>query len=77
MQYTIPTHRIVLHLRPTYIISAMYAGYDLQTLSQVFPEINRYTRVGLIVPELPPISEQLALACVKAFELDKEGKCGL
>lgn len=73
LQTLIPDNRIVLHLHPTYIIAAMYAGYDLQELAKAFPEINRYTRVGPIVPEIPPISKELATESVKAFELDSEG----
>ena len=65
-------NRVVLHLHPTYIIAAMYAGIDLQNISTVFPEINRYTRVGPMVPEIPPISEELALHTIKAFELNDE-----
>lgn len=65
--------RVVLHLHPTFIISAMYAGIDLQEISRIFPEINRYTRVGPTVPEVPPISEKLAEETVKAFGIDKEG----
>lgn len=72
LQKKIQDHRVVLHLHPTYIISAMYAGYDLQDLARQFPEINRYTRVGPMVPELPPISEQLAHASIQAFQLDTE-----
>jgi len=74
LQHHIPDNRIVLHLHPTYIIAAMYAGYDLQELAKAFPEINRYTRVGPIVPEIPPISEQLAIASIEAFELNEEGE---
>jgi len=43
-------------------------------LAKAFPEINRYTRVGPIVPEIPPISEQLAIASIEAFELNEEGE---
>ena len=52
----------------------MYAGLDLQELSKEFPEINRYTRVGPIVPISPPISTELGLAVEKAFNLESNGK---
>lgn len=71
LQYKVPKNRVVLHLHPTYIIAAMYAGLDLQKLAEEFPEINRYTRVGPMVDEIPPISEELANATVKAFDLNK------
>lgn len=36
--------RVVVHLHPTYCIAAMHAGIDLSTISESFPELNRYTR---------------------------------
>ena len=72
LQKNLPDNRVVLHLHPTYIIAAMYAGLDLQELANTFPEINRYTRVGPMVPEIPPISEELAYATANAFNLDKD-----
>jgi ribulose-5-phosphate 4-epimerase/fuculose-1-phosphate aldolase len=63
--------RVVLHLHPTYIVAAMYAGIDLQKLTLEFPEIHRYTRVGPTVEILPPVSEELAIASAKALGLDK------
>lgn len=72
LQKNIPYNRVVLHLHPTYIIAAMYAGLDLQELANTFPEINRYTRVGPMVPEVPPISEELAYGAIEAFNLDKD-----
>lgn len=50
----------------------MYAGLDLQKLAEEFPEINRYTRVGPMVDELPPISEELAYATIDALGLDSD-----
>ena len=43
----------VVHLHPTNIIAAMYAGWDLQKLAAEFPEVSRYTKVGPAVPVLP------------------------
>lgn len=57
----------VLHLHPTYIVAAMFAGWDLRELSGQFPEVTRYTRVGRNVPALAATSEELALACAAAF----------
>jgi L-fuculose-phosphate aldolase len=67
LQKNIPQNRVVLHLHPTYTIAAMYAGLDLQYIAQEFPEINRYTRVGAGVPQVPPISATLALEVEKAM----------
>ena len=52
----------VVHLHPTNIIAAMYAGWDLQDLASQFPEVSRYTRVGPSVPVLPVTSIELANA---------------
>ena len=60
--------RAVVHLHPTNIISAMYAGWDLQSLSAEFPEVSRYTRVGPSVPVLPVTSNELATATFKAMK---------
>lgn len=59
------TTRAVVHVHPTHIVAAMFAGWDLQELARLFPEVNRYTRVGPSVPTLPAISNDLA---VKTFE---------
>lgn len=52
--------RSVVHLHPTYIIAAMYAGFDLQKLAEEFPEVGRYTRVAPTVRVLPVTSSILA-----------------
>ena len=52
----------VVHLHPTNIIAAIYAGWDLQLLAEEFPEVSRYTRVGPSVPVLPVTSPELAKA---------------
>ncbi len=59
--------RAVVHLHPTNIIAAMYAGWDLQTLAAEFPEVSRYTRVGPSVPVLPVTSNELAEATFAAM----------
>ena len=59
--------RAVVHLHPTNIIAAMYAGWDLQELASEFPEVSRYTRVGPTVPVLPVTSPELAEATFEAF----------
>lgn len=66
-------NRVIIHLHPTYIISAMYAGLNLQELANDFPEINRYTKVGPMVPIIPPITKELAIAVVKNFNLQSNG----
>ncbi len=65
--------RVVVHVHPTYCIAAMHAGIDLNTVSDAFPELNRYTRVAPNVGDVAPISQELADQCHKNLELDKEG----
>ena len=65
--------RVVVHLHPTYCIAAMHAGIDLSTISDAFPELNRYTKVAPNVSDVPPISEELADECHKNLRLDKDG----
>lgn len=62
--------RVVLHLHPTYTVAAMYRGIDLQNLLNEFPELSRYTSVAPTVPLIPPITQELADACVKNVGLD-------
>lgn len=64
--------RVVLHLHPTYTVAAMYAGIDLQNLLNEFPELSRYTSVAPTVPMLPPITQELADACVKNLGLNPD-----
>lgn len=71
LQRIVPENRIVLHLHPTYIVAAMYAGLDLQHIAKEFPEINRYTRVGPTVPIIEPISVELGLAAIRALNLNE------
>ncbi len=70
---TCDQNRVVLHVHPTYIISAMYKGIDLRKISEEFPEINRYTRVGPVLGNIAPISVDLAVQSVRALELDEKG----
>tara|TARA_R110001592_G_scaffold138501_2_gene357555 strand:+ start:11024 stop:11650 length:627 start_codon:yes stop_codon:yes gene_type:complete len=57
----------IVHLHPTNIIAACFAGWDMQTLAEQFPEVSRYTRVGPTVPVLPVTSTELAIATFKAI----------
>jgi len=68
--------RVVVHVHPTYCIAAMHAGIDLSTISNEFPELNRYTRVAPNVGDVPPISQELADQCHKNLQLDEEGNIG-
>jgi ribulose-5-phosphate 4-epimerase/fuculose-1-phosphate aldolase len=65
--------RVVLHMHPTYITAAMYQGIDLQRLVDEFPELSRYTRVGPTVPMIPPITQELADACIKNLGVGENG----
>lgn len=74
LQYKIDTDvRVVLHFHPTYTVAAMYAGIQLNQLVKEFPELGRYTRVGPNVPDVPPISEELAAATLPALNVLKDG----
>ena len=57
--------RVIMHFHPTYTTAAMYAGIDLPSLLDEFPELSRYTTVGPTVPMLPPVTQDLADACIK------------
>jgi ribulose-5-phosphate 4-epimerase/fuculose-1-phosphate aldolase len=65
--------RVVMHFHPTYCVAAMHAGIDLSTIVNDFPELSRYTRVASNVPDVPPISQELADACHCNLELDDQG----
>lgn len=65
--------RVVVHVHPTYCIAAMHAGIDLSTISNAFPELNRYTRVAPNVGDVAPISQELADACHRNLGLDPAG----
>ena len=66
--------RAVVHLHPTNVIAAMYAGWDLQTLASEFPEVSRYTRVGPSVPVLPVTSDELAQATFQAMTAEHSNR---
>lgn len=65
--------RVVVHLHPTYCVAAMHAGIDLSTVVNDFPELSRYTKVAHNVPDVPPISQELADRTHENLELDKHG----
>ena len=65
--------RVIVHVHPTYCIAAMHAGIDLSTISDAFPELNRYTRVAPNVGDVAPISQELADRCHENLQLDDYG----
>jgi ribulose-5-phosphate 4-epimerase/fuculose-1-phosphate aldolase len=65
--------RVVMHLHPTYCVAAMHKGIDLSTIVQDFPELSRYTKVAKNVPDVPPISQELADRVHENLELDNNG----
>jgi ribulose-5-phosphate 4-epimerase/fuculose-1-phosphate aldolase len=65
--------RVVVHVHPTYCIAAMHAGIDLGTISNSFPELNRYTKVAPNVGDVAPISQELGDACHRNLGLDCDG----
>ena len=64
--------RVIMHFHPTYTTAAMYAGIDLPSLLDEFPELSRYTSVGPTVPMLPPITQDLADACIKNIGFNED-----
>jgi L-fuculose-phosphate aldolase len=65
--------RVVVHVHPTYCIAAMHAGIDLSTISDAFPELNRYTKVAPNVGDVPPISQELADQTLEKLQIDRDG----
>jgi ribulose-5-phosphate 4-epimerase/fuculose-1-phosphate aldolase len=65
--------RVVMHFHPTYCVAAMHAGIELNKLVKDFPELSRYTKVAPNVPDVPPISQELADHCHKNLQLDEYG----
>lgn len=65
--------RVVMHFHPTYCVAAMHAGIELGDIANDFPELSRYTKVAKNVPDVPPISQELADACHQNLELDDNG----
>lgn len=65
--------RVVMHFHPTYCVAAMHAGIELADIAQDFPELSRYTRVAANVPDVPPISQELADHCHRNLKLDARG----
>jgi L-fuculose-phosphate aldolase len=66
--------RVVVHVHPTYCVAAMHAGIDLSTISNSFPELNRYTKVASNVGDVAPISQALADQTLSNLKLDRGGK---
>jgi L-fuculose-phosphate aldolase len=65
--------RVVMHFHPTYCVAAMHAGIELGEIAKDFPELSRYTKVASNVPDVPPISQELADYCHKNLQLDDMG----
>lgn len=68
-------NRCVVHLHPTYTIAALYRGIDVSKLVLEFPELGRYTRVAPSVPEVEPISQELADQCLEKLNINEDGEC--
>lgn len=65
--------RVVVHIHPTYCVAAMHAGIELDKLVKDFPELGRYTKVAPNVPDVEPISQDLADRVHKNLCLDDKG----
>jgi L-fuculose-phosphate aldolase len=65
--------RVVMHFHPTYIVAAMHKGIQLNELVKDFPELSRYTKVAPNVPDVAPISQELADETIARLGVDKNG----
>ena len=65
--------RVVMHFHPTYCVAAMHAGIELDKLVKDFPELGRYTKVAPNVPDVAPISQQLADETINRLDVDSHG----
>lgn len=74
LQVNTPTsNRVVLHLHPTHIVAAMYAGMDLQQIVRDFPELENHTTVGPTVGKVQAQSTDLGTAVAEAFDVKADG----
>ena len=64
----------VVHLHPTYIISAMYSGLNLPDLVKDFPELSRYTKVANNTDLVLPLSKDLAEQCKTNLSYNNESQ---
>ena len=65
--------RVVMHFHPTYCVAAMHAGIELDKLVKDFPELGRYTKVAPNVPDVAPISQELADETIARLDVDHFG----
>ena len=65
--------RVVMHFHPTYCVAAMHKGIELDKLVKDFPELGRYTTVAPNVPDVAPISQELADETISRLGVDKDG----
>lgn len=65
--------RVVMHFHPTYCVAAMHKGIELDKLVKNFPELGRYTKVAPNVPDVAPISQELADETISRLGVDKNG----
>jgi ribulose-5-phosphate 4-epimerase/fuculose-1-phosphate aldolase len=65
--------RVVMHFHPTYIVAAMHKGIELDKLVKDFPELGRYTKVAPNVPDVAPISQELADETISRLGVDSDG----
>ena len=66
--------RVVMHFHPTYCVAAMHKGIELSQLVKDVPELGRYTKVAPNVPDVAPISQELADETISRLDVDKNGR---
>ena len=65
--------RVVMHFHPTHCVAAMHKGIELDKLVKDFPELGRYTKVAPNVPDVAPISQELADETISRLDVNKNG----
>ena len=65
--------RVVMHFHPTYCVASMHKGIELDKLVKDFPELGRYTKVAPNVPDVAPISQELADETISRLGVNKLG----
>lgn len=65
--YKNTTFKATLHVHPTNTVSAMISGFDLQKIYNIFPELNRYTKVGPMVEMYYPGDSKLSENTIKSM----------
>ena len=72
-QRSMPNTRTVVHVHETYVVAAIYVGFDFKVISAESPEISCYARVGPTFEAPPALSRKLADALLPEWGFRKTG----